>query len=161
MEDPKPTQEQQPNTEAQQSTNTKPARKPRSKKEKTKTMATATARKPKSRKRNTENSMAILSEKRDQYKVDKGHKTAGGNPTVSCGDGVAKALVGLGPDELAKIAKENDISDRWSGWMKAGLNPGQLRMNLGNVLRGIIRRGESKVTIKGKPVSGSGLKTVK
>ncbi len=48
---------------------------------------------------------------------------------------------------LAEVAKANGIDlNRW-----AGRNNGMVRMNLGNVLRGMIRRGE-KVIINGKTV---------
>ncbi len=56
---------------------------------------------------------------------------------------------GIDTEALAAIAEENDIDPkRWSH-----LNPGQRMMNLGNVLRGKLRRDEG-VTINGKPFKG-------
>ncbi len=85
---------------------------------------------------------------KEGYKVDKKNLTAGGSPSISTGDAVARALVGLGVDELKKVAAENSFADRFAGWEK-NLNPGQLRMNLGNVLRGM-KRHDQKVTVNGK-----------
>lgn len=57
------------------------------------------------------------------------------------GDVVAVALQGLEESDLATVAVVNDIDyGRWSH-----CNFGQRRMNLSNVLRGKIRRGESVV----------------
>lgn len=67
----------------------------------------------------------------------------------SCGDKIAKKLTALvttkdGVDEAKcrEIAAKNGVEDRFDGWASKGLNPGMLRMNLGNVLRGMARRGE-------------------
>ena len=56
----------------------------------------------------------------------------------SCGDDVAKRLKGLQPEDLAFLAQLNGIVyARWSH-----LNGGMQRMNLGNVIRGMEKRGE-------------------
>lgn len=62
----------------------------------------------------------------------------GGN----CGDPVSKAFLSVeGPEKLRAIAEANGIDfDKWSH-----CNPGAQRMNLSNVLRGRIRRGESAI----------------
>lgn len=67
----------------------------------------------------------------------------------TCGDDVAKALTakvttptGVDLDALREVAAANGAEDRLDGWLVKGLNPGMLRMNLGNVLRGMARRGE-------------------
>ncbi len=61
------------------------------------------------------------------------------------GDDIAAILKGA---DIAAVALENGIDlNRW-----AGKNAGMVRMNLGNVLRGMVRRGE-KVTIAGQMVS--------
>lgn len=61
------------------------------------------------------------------------------------GDDIAAILKGA---DIAAIALENGIElSRW-----AGKNAGMVRMNLGNVLRGMVRRGE-KVTISGQTIS--------
>lgn len=67
----------------------------------------------------------------------------------NCGDEVAKRLTALVTDpqtgvdvaKCAEIAAANGIADRFDGWQAKDLNPGMLRMNLGNVLRGMARRG--------------------
>lgn len=62
--------------------------------------------------------------------------------SADCGDEIAALLKEV---DLFKVADENNINiSRW-----AGKNNGMLRMNLGNVLRGRVRRGEH-VVINGK-----------
>lgn len=84
--------------------------------------------------------------------IDKGYREKYGRDQ-NCGDQVVaafKAAVGEGSEdqrdtELRKVADQNGIDyDRWSH-----LNIGMRRMNLGNVLRGMINRGEA-VTIGGQ-----------
>ena len=67
----------------------------------------------------------------------------------NCGDKMATLLTEEVTDEgkvnatLARnVAVANGVEDRFDVWLTKGLNPGQLRMNLGNVLRGKLRRGE-------------------
>ena len=63
---------------------------------------------------------------------------------ANCGDDVAeclKAAVDAGT-KLEDVAEANGIEWRW-----AHLNKGMQRMNLGNVLRGIVGRGEQQVVI--------------
>jgi len=56
----------------------------------------------------------------------------------TCGDAMAEAFRGCDQTEWAAVASANGIDfSRWSH-----LNNGQQRMNLGNVLRGKLRRGE-------------------
>lgn len=77
---------------------------------------------------------------RHQYGVDQNN---GDNIAVElkdhCGGGLNDPL---DLDRLAKIAAENGIDARFDEWMGKGLNPGMVRMNTGNVLRGMYRRGE-------------------
>lgn len=70
----------------------------------------------------------------------------------SCGDAVAKALTakvttpnGVDLEACRDIAEANGKGDRFDAWVAKGLNPGMVRMNLGNVLRGMARRGEAVV----------------
>lgn len=70
----------------------------------------------------------------------------------SCGDEVAKALTakvttanGVDLEACRDIAEANGKGDRFDAWVAKGLNPGMVRMNLGNVLRGMARRGEAVV----------------
>lgn len=65
----------------------------------------------------------------------------------NCGDEVAKRLTaevtgtdGVDLDRAREIAALNGVEDRFDGWMSKGLNPGMVRMNLGNVLRGLARK---------------------
>lgn len=83
----------------------------------------------------------IDADKAKNYKVSAKVKTASGRKAVDCDDAVAKQLRGKNDEELAKIAREAGVIDRWKGWDK--LNPGQRRMALGNVLRGL-KRNKSK-----------------
>jgi hypothetical protein len=85
----------------------------------------------------------------DRYRVAY-VKTSPDRP--SNGDGLARLLEGmleggsmLDLRTLHSIARENNVDPgRW-----ALLNPGQQRMNLGNVLRGRLRRGD-KITVAGR-----------
>lgn len=76
----------------------------------------------------------------------------------NCGDDLAKRLTDLvtvtegktshvDVEACERIASANGLADRFDAWQTKGLNPGMLRMNLGNVLRGMVRRGE-EVTLK-------------
>ena len=111
-------------------------------------VATKTAKKAARKASRNSNGKSIIADTfRSQYKKDKAHKTESGAPSVHCGDGLASAMAGLDNDTITKVARENKVdAGKWSS-----LNPGQIRMNLGNVLRGMIRRGE-KVTVQGKAV---------
>lgn len=80
---------------------------------------------------------------RHQYGVDQ-----------NCGDAMAAELKDycggglndpLDINRLETVASANSISDRFDTWMDKGLNPGMVRMNVGNVLRGMLRRGEAVV----------------
>lgn len=67
----------------------------------------------------------------DSYKTRYRQETGEDN----CGDDVAEVLKG---HDVYEVMGQNGIPlDRW-----AGRNPGMVRMNLGNVLRGRIKRGE-------------------
>ena len=57
-----------------------------------------------------------------------------------CGDELALALKEINIAELGYVAKQNNLVDKWESW--SHLNNGQKRMNLGNVLRGRLKRGE-------------------
>jgi hypothetical protein len=78
---------------------------------------------------------------RHQYGVDQ-----------NCGDRIAKALTakvttaeGVDLNACREIAGDNEVEDKFDRWMAKGLNPGMIRMNLGNVLRGKARRGEEVI----------------
>jgi len=70
----------------------------------------------------------------------------------SCNDDVAKRLTakvtgadGVDLEACREVAAANGIEDRLDGWLTKELNPGMIRMNLGNVLRGKQRRGEEVI----------------
>lgn len=68
----------------------------------------------------------------------------------NCGDTVATRLTakvtdpktGVNLEACREVAAANGIEDRFDVWLDRQLNPGMVRMNLGNVLRGMVRRGE-------------------
>lgn len=76
----------------------------------------------------------------------------------NCGDEVAIALTtyvtlgratkknpdgGLDREKLAEVCRDNGLSVKLNQWTDRGLNGGLLRMNTSNVLRGMVRRGET------------------
>lgn len=68
----------------------------------------------------------------------------------NCGDEMARNLTdrvtkpeGVDLEACRDIAARNGIEDRFDQWLARDLNPGMVRMNLGNVLRGKLRRGET------------------
>lgn len=76
---------------------------------------------------------------RHQYGVDQ-----------NCGDDVALRLTakvtdpvtGVNLEACREVAAANGIEAKFDVWMERKLNPGMVRMNLGNVLRGKVRREE-------------------
>lgn len=72
-------------------------------------------------------------------------KTGKVRNVVSNGDAVARALSLTSFDDLPKIAKSNGVSDKFDKF-KNTVNAGMVRMNLGNVLRAMVRNG-TEVTI--------------
>jgi hypothetical protein len=95
-------------------------------------------KKPKKARARAEGSI-IDSMQRQEYEKSN-VKTPSGSRSVSCGDAVAKALNGLTLDQLEKLAKKADMADSWAKWKK--LNPGMIRMNLGNRLRAQVKQGD-------------------
>lgn len=76
-------------------------------------------------------------------------KTAGGGNGDALDTAMRNAWLGADTPEVAflSLCDENGVdSGRWMH-----LNHGMRRMNLGNVLRGMLKRGE-KVTIRGKNI---------
>ena len=67
--------------------------------------------------------------------------------TVSNGDRISQALKGLSAADVKKAAKDNGLT------LKDYANDGMLRMNVGNMLRGLVRKGEVKVSIDGKTIA--------
>lgn len=77
---------------------------------------------------------------RQQYKIHKDHKAPGGGARITCNDEVAKFLLDKTDADLEKLAHRIGVVDRWNNWLD--LNTGMRRMNFGNVLRGMVNRGE-------------------
>jgi hypothetical protein len=87
---------------------------------------------------------------RDKYAKDNAVKTESGAASVSCGDNVAEALKGLNLAQLASVAQENGLTDKWEGW--SHLNPGMRRMNLGNKLRMMVNKDGATISVLGKSI---------
>lgn len=71
--------------------------------------------------------------------------------TRGAGDAVANALLGLSEQQVYDVACDNGLKEKADGYA-ARLNPGQVRMNIGNLLRGIIKKGES-ITVLGRKIN--------
>lgn len=94
----------------------------------------------------------IPADRRAEYHVSD-TKTAGGRKSIDSNDAVAKEMRGLDMDGLRKFARAeggNALVERFDGWVAKNLNPGQCRMNLGNVIRAMRRNGG---VMGGKPKS--------
>ena len=87
---------------------------------------------------------AVDDKYRETYEVDKTVRTLSGAPSISCGDIVSQALKGLVETELGTLAEENGLTDNWLKWGQNGLNPGQRRMNLGNMLRTRLKKSKEE-----------------
>ena len=95
--------------------------------------------------------MKIGAEVRKQY-VKADERTASKGKVLHNNDVIAKAFAPLsagGVEALQAVARENgtEVETRFAGY--AHLNPGQQRMNLGNLLRGKYQRGE-KIKVQGQ-----------
>ena len=130
-------------------------------------MNTAKASTKKTRTRKTAPKKATVAKKAAPKKVEE--KQAGGIVKMSfkerykaigdgnsCGDNLSKELSAftkpdgkkVNMERVAEVAKANDIDlGRWSH-----LNAGQVRMNLGNVLRTKVRRDKESVKIGTKTI---------
>lgn len=107
------------------------------------------------KKKKESTSSIISNDRRAEYHVSD-TKTAGGRKSVDSNDGLAKELRGLDAEGLRKFARKeggNDLVERFDGWVKR-LNPGQCRMNLGNVVRALRRNA-------GKPAKAAKTKAAK
>lgn len=78
-----------------------------------------------------------------KYNKVVGMKTVSGRAAVDNGDEISVALRGMTVDNLADVAKDNGLWDRWELW--ADRSAGQKRMNLGNTLRWKLKRGDKVV----------------
>ncbi len=94
---------------------------------------------------------AIDDRYRDGYVHDSSVRTESGAISIHCGDDLSSLLLGYTQLELQGVAKENDLKNKFKLWVEKGLKPGMVRMNLGNILRARVKRGE-KVLINGKGV---------
>lgn len=94
---------------------------------------------------------AFNEEFRDKYETDKTVRTASGAYSVSNGDEIAKALNGLTVESLANVASRAGLTERWVKWEH--VNPGMQRMNLSNVMRGVLKEGSKSDEATQKRVS--------
>ena len=76
--------------------------------------------------------------KAKKYHVSDKVRTTSGRKAIDNDDAVARKLRGKSHEELAAVAKAEDLGDRWREWNKS-LNPGQCRMALGNAMRAKLR----------------------
>lgn len=97
---------------------------------------------------------AVKDDYRDKYVKEDEIRTQSGAPSIHSGDDLAEALLGSYASELGSIAKENGLKSNYDAWIDRGLNPGMIRMNLSNMLRGKMRRGEA-ITIYGETDLGA------
>jgi hypothetical protein len=123
----------------------KPARKAKSAKPSVKKAATKAEKKAKSKKGKKPvaagdlKGPAVLKKYAPGYVHDKDHKTASGNPSVHCGDDVAKKFLGKDLDAIyTMVAKATETPEADLRKKYKGLNLGMQRMNLGNRMRGVL-----------------------
>lgn len=84
--------------------------------------------------------MAALREARKRYHTEK----VNGKLKIDNGDPIATILRPLTPEQVAAVADKVLEEDNGSHASRyAHLNPGQMRMNSGNRIRGAIKRGEA------------------
>lgn len=79
-------------------------------------------------------------------------KTASGRKSIDCDDTVARKLRGKNQKELAAVARDEGLGDRWKSW--SHLNDGQRRMALGNAMRAAARpanKAKAKAKVKAVP----------
>ena len=84
-------------------------------------------------------SKSVIDQSKYDYEVSD-VKTASGRKSVSNGDRVAQALRGLDAKSVLAALKDNGLKPNPS-W--DGLNPGMVRMNVGNMLRRLVRNNQS------------------
>lgn len=80
---------------------------------------------------------------RDRYVVDKTVRTSSGAFSISRGDDVAKAINALTVEQLADVASRAGLADKFATWGER--NAGMQRMNLGNCIRGLLKKEDTAV----------------
>lgn len=93
---------------------------------------------------------AVNEEYRDKYIREENVRTESGAPAIHSGHNVSYALLGTTMAEIHSVAKENGLEAQYQSYVDRPkpLNPGMVRMNIGNILIGKLRKGEA-VTIFG------------
>ena len=86
---------------------------------------------------------------RERYVHDNNIRTESGSASIHCGDEVSRSMLGLGQTEVKSVARENGLEEKHDSYQERDLNPGMIRMNIGNMLRAKVNRGE-EVTFFGK-----------
>ena len=86
---------------------------------------------------------------REKYVHDSTVRTESGSTSVHKGDDLSYALLGLTEAEIRAVAIENGLEERYDIWVESDLSPGMRRMNVGNMLRAKLRKGE-RISIFGR-----------
>ncbi len=89
--------------------------------------------------------MQIPAERRKTYQKSD-FKTAGKGKVINNGDAIANALAPLAVDgdtAVKKVAQDNGLAGKFEAYVH--LNTGQRRMNISNLLRGIVSKGGTVV----------------
>lgn len=129
-----------------------PAKPKRERKTKTAKPAKGKAKKVAAKAKSGESKSVIDQSKYDYVVTDV--KTASGRKSVDTGDNIAKAMRGLDAKGALAALRANDLKPN-PAWAEKGLNPGMIRMNVGNMLRRVVRQG-GKVKIGDKTVASLG-----
>lgn len=99
---------------------------------------------------NTTRFKAINDEYRDRYIKDTSVLTPSGSPSIHSGSDISYAMLGMDMGQLYQVAKENGLEEKFLSYVEREkpLNNGMVRMNIGNILKGMHDRGEA-ITILG------------
>jgi hypothetical protein len=93
-------------------------------------------------------SKSVIDRLKYQYEQSDVKTASGKRKTVDNGDDVAQVLRGKTAEEALTIAELNGATrDQIGNWKTK--NPGMVRMNVGNFLRGVARKG-GKIKVSGR-----------
>lgn len=93
---------------------------------------------------------AVNEEYRDKYIREETIRTESGAPSIHSGHNTSYAMLGTTMSEVHSIARENGLEEAYQSYVNRPkpLNPGMIRMNIGNRLIALSRKGQA-VTIFG------------